>query len=123
MDTKPIAQTPHIQYRQNETKGGADAKANETAGVAKTEQAQSQAKHVVSKDIGVDVEVSQAAREKAIAHRKAFDIAIATPEVREDRVAELKRQIQQGLYKPQPEKIADGILREAVLEHLANQPD
>lgn len=68
---------------------------------------------------GANVAVSPQARQLADAHKKAFEIAKATPDVREDRVAALKKQIQAGTYKPDPEKIADGIAREALLEYLA----
>jgi len=68
---------------------------------------------------GINVALSPKARELADARKRAFDIAKATPDVREDRVAELKRQIQAGTYQVDPGKIADGIAREALLEYLA----
>ncbi len=68
---------------------------------------------------GINVALSPKARELADARKKAFDIAKGTPDVREDRVAELKRQIQAGTYQVDPGKIADGIAREALLEYLA----
>lgn len=72
---------------------------------------------------GVDVAVSPQAREMAEARAKALNIARNTPDVREDRVAELKKQIQSGNYKVNPEKIADGIMREALFEHLAESDE
>lgn len=71
-------------------------------------------------DPGVGVNVSPRAREIAESHKKAFEIAKSTPAVREDRVAELKRQIQAGTYNPDPARIADGIAREALFEYLAS---
>lgn len=68
---------------------------------------------------GINVALSPQARELSDARKKAFDIAKATPDIREDRVAELKRQIQSGTYQVDPGKIADGIAREALLEYLA----
>ena len=68
---------------------------------------------------GINVAVSPKARELADARKRAFDIAKATPDIREDRVAEIKRQIQAGTYQADPEKIADGIGREAILEYMA----
>ncbi len=68
---------------------------------------------------GASVAVSHQARQLADAHKKAFEIAKATPDVREERIAALKRQIEAGTYKPDPGKIADGIAREALLEYLA----
>lgn len=69
---------------------------------------------------GVDVAVSDKARARAADQKKAMDIAMKTPDVREDRVAALKAQIDAGTYKVDSGKIADGMVREAVMEHLAN---
>lgn len=69
---------------------------------------------------GVDVTVSDKARMRAAEQKKAVDIAMKTPDVREDRVAALKSQIDAGTYKVDSGKIADGIVREAVKEHLAS---
>lgn len=62
-----------------------------------------------------DVDMS----ERAKSYQKALEIARATPDVREDRVAALKKQIQDGTYKIDSGAIADGIAREAIIEHLA----
>ncbi len=70
-----------------------------------------------------DVALSPQAREMADAREKAMQIAKATSPVREDRVAELKQKIQNGTYQIDSDKIADGIMREAVLDQLANMPD
>jgi negative regulator of flagellin synthesis FlgM len=59
----------------------------------------------------------------ADARAKALQIARNTPEVREDRVAELKRQVQNATYKVDPEKVADGIMREALFEHLSESDE
>lgn len=69
-----------------------------------------------------NVQLSSEARELAEARQKAFDIARNTPEVREDKVQELKEKIKSGEYKVSSEKIADGILREALMEKLAAGP-
>jgi len=66
-----------------------------------------------------DVSISPHAKDRAAAFQKAFDIAKATPEIREDRVKALKEQIQNGTYKVDSGDIADAMLREAVKEHLA----
>jgi negative regulator of flagellin synthesis FlgM len=68
-------------------------------------------------DYGLDV--SQKARDMAQARAKATEIARNTPDIREDRVAELKKKIQDGTYQVQPEKIADGIMREALRDQVA----
>jgi flagellar biosynthesis anti-sigma factor FlgM len=68
---------------------------------------------------GVDVNLSPAAREKAQAYQKALDIARKTPDIREDRVAEMKKKIQDGNYKIDSGKIADGMLMEAIRDKVA----
>lgn len=70
-----------------------------------------------------DVNISTAAKERADATAKALDIARNTPDVREDRVAEIKAQIAAGSYKIDSGKIADGMLREAIKDHLATIDD
>jgi flagellar biosynthesis anti-sigma factor FlgM len=72
---------------------------------------------------GVAVQLSNSAQEISKAHRRAFEIAKATPEVREDRVADLKKRIESGEYKADSSQIADGIMREALMEQLALTPD
>jgi negative regulator of flagellin synthesis FlgM len=67
-----------------------------------------------------NVKISGDAKSRAEAHAKALSIARATPDVREDRVAALKKQVDEGTYKVDAGDIADGMLREAVKEHLAN---
>lgn len=67
-----------------------------------------------------NVQISTSAKERAEAQKKAFDIAKATPEIREDKVADLKARIQAGTYQIDSGKIADGMLREAIMEHLAD---
>jgi flagellar biosynthesis anti-sigma factor FlgM len=69
------------------------------------------------------VELSEKGKSRAAEQKKAFDIAKNTPDVREDRVAELKAKIQSGTYEIDSGKIADGMLREAIMEHLATSKD
>ena len=71
----------------------------------------------------VNVSLSPEAKVLAEAKKKALGIAMNTPDVREDRVAELKRKISAGEYQIDSEKIADGILREALREQLATVPE
>jgi len=91
--------------------------------IAKNDKARQAKEEVKGKklDKSVDVELSPDAKALAEAHAKAFEIAINTPEVNEDRVAELKAKIQNGTYRVNPEGIADGILREAILDKLAEE--
>jgi len=65
------------------------------------------------------VNISAAAKDRAVAQQRAKDIALSTPDIREDRVAMLKAQINDGTYQIDSGKIADGMLREAIKEHLA----
>jgi negative regulator of flagellin synthesis FlgM len=53
-------------------------------------------------------EISGRAKEFA----KAHSVAAATPDVREDRIAELKRRIASGEYKVDSEKVAEKMLGE-----------
>lgn len=66
-----------------------------------------------------NVQISADGKGRAEAMNKALDIARNTPDVREDRVAALKKQIQEGTYQVDSGKIADGMLREAIKDHLA----
>ena len=66
-----------------------------------------------------DVSLSPQAKKRMEESQKAFDIAKNTSPVREDKVRLIKEQIAAGTYKMDPGDIADGILREAVREHLA----
>lgn len=69
------------------------------------------------------VSLSGKSLERQRMQKKALEIANQTPDVREDRVAELRRQIKDGSYKIDPEKIAMGMIREAVRDQVAEMPD
>jgi len=84
---------------------------NDPRGVSKQQSLNDQ------KSVGVSV--SDRAREIAAAKQKAFDIAKNTDPVRHDKVAELKAKILSGEYKVDAEKVAHGMLREAVKDELA----
>jgi negative regulator of flagellin synthesis FlgM len=73
------------------------------------------------KDFGV--QLSEDARKRADERKKSFEIAKNTPDVREEKVAAIKAKIQAGTYEVDSGKIADGMLREAIMEHLANNKD
>lgn len=70
-------------------------------------------------DKGSNVQISDGAKSRAEAYQKALDIAKNTPDIREDRVASIKQQIKDGTYQVDSGKIADGMLREAIKDHLA----
>ena len=67
-----------------------------------------------------NVKFSKPSQELNAAYQKAYEIAQNTPEVREQRVAELKAKIEKGEYKVDSEAVADGLLREAICDHLTN---
>ena len=69
------------------------------------------------------VELSDRAKSRAAEQKKAFDIAKNTPDIREDKVAEIKARIQAGTYEVDSGKIADGMLREALMDHMATSKD
>lgn len=66
-----------------------------------------------------NVQISQRARELSQA-RKAVEDA---PDIREDKVAHFKKLIGSGEYRPESNRIADGILHEAIRDELANHPE
>lgn len=105
--------SPVTSGRANES-SGANKAAKSADGMAAL------AKSSTADGKGVDVSVSDKARSRASDQKKAVDLALQAPEVREDRVAAIKSQIAAGTYKVDSGKIADGMVREAVMEHLAN---
>lgn len=70
-----------------------------------------------------NVKLSDRAKEMSEARLKALDIARNTSDVREDRVADLKKRIESGEYKASAENIADGMLREAIRDELSKEPE
>jgi negative regulator of flagellin synthesis FlgM len=66
-----------------------------------------------------NVNISDSAKDRADASQKALNIARNTPDIREDKVAALKAQIDAGTYKVDAGKVADGMMREAIKEHLS----
>lgn len=117
MDTKPINQ-PGINLTKQVGTGKLNQKELDKVDDAKVD-AKARAANLSTDQIGVDVALSASAKELAEAHAKALDIALNTPDVNEKRVEELKKKIQDGTYKINAAGIADGILKEAVLERLA----
>ena len=65
------------------------------------------------------VRISSDIKDKQDAFNRALQIAKETKPEREDRIETLKARIQSGEYKPNAEQIANGILREAMMERLA----
>jgi flagellar biosynthesis anti-sigma factor FlgM len=70
-----------------------------------------------------NLSLSTPSKERAEAYKKALEIARKTPDVREDRVSEIKKKLANGTYNVDSGAIADGMLREAIMEKLANTPE
>jgi negative regulator of flagellin synthesis FlgM len=66
-----------------------------------------------------NVQISQKAKDLSLI-KKTLD---ETPDIREDKIAHFKELIASGKYKPDAGKIADGILKEAVMDELSKTPD
>lgn len=118
MDTRPVnsagangvASTGNAPATTGTEKTTKAKKAGEASGSAA-------AKGGTKQDWGLDI--SPKAKEMSEAYKKAGEIARATPDVREDRVADIKKRLAEGTYEVDSGKIADGMMREAMLEHLA----
>lgn len=115
MATKPINNAGVMSSLS--TIGAADAAKAKDAAAVQSNQVAAKATPAPTKS--ADVNISTGARSRAEASQKALEIARNTPDVREDRVAMLKKQIDEGTYKVDAGKIADGMMREAILDHLA----
>lgn len=115
METKRVGHGITSGAQLDSTSRAGAAPANVEGGVADTQKA------LASK--GVDVAVSDKARAMAKAREKATEIARQTSDIREDRVRELRDRIQSGQYQVDATKIADGMMREAILDKLSTMPD
>jgi negative regulator of flagellin synthesis FlgM len=91
-------------------------KARETGKLGAGEYAKS-AKRVDAP--AAEVSISPRARELAAATRAVRE----TPDVREDKVEHYKKLIQNGEYKVDAGKVADGIAREAIRDDLSSEPE
>lgn len=116
MSTKPINNSGIMSSLS--TVAAQDAAKAKDAGAVQNKQASLPTTSEAAK-ANFDVNISTGARSRAEASSKALEIARNTPDVREDRVAMLKKQIEEGTYKVDSGKIADGMMREAILDHLA----
>lgn len=109
MDTKSVGHSQDIRKH-------VDATSTRRAEPAKADESN---KNQRSGSKGVDLQLSSEAKELAKARAKALEIARETPDVREEKIAELKARINSGLYKVDPGNVADGILIEAIRDELA----
>ena len=121
MDTKPVRPTtspasPTASVPESASKGIDKAGAASRGGDVRGSR---------SKERGDDFNLALSAesKERADAYRKALEIARKTPDVREDRVQAIKKQLAEGSYQVDSGTIADGMLREAILDKLANTPE
>ncbi len=108
--------------QNNRAVGGIATQTSRTDKAGKTDETDSESvakSSAKARDGAAGVNISPAAKDRAAASMKARDIALSTPDIREDRVADLKAQIDAGTYKIDSGKIADGMMREAIKEHLA----
>jgi len=109
-----------VKVRNNGLKNSSSILNSEISGT-ESESKVSKSANASSNMNAVGVNVSDKAKENAAARQKAFDIAKNTDPVRHDRVAELKAQIAAGTYQADPEKIAHGMLREAIKDRVSSQ--
>ncbi len=82
--------------------------ASRTDKARQVEKARQDFKTPPSTNTSANAEISSKAKDAA----KAHVVAATTPDVREDRVAELKRKIAEGTYKVDSDAIADKMIRE-----------
>ena len=68
---------------------------------------------------GVEVKLSKEGVNLDKSYQKAFEIAKQTPATRADKIKALKAQIESGEYKVDAGKVADGILLEAIKDHVS----
>lgn len=99
-----------------------NAPVNKSKGIQKDLDKMVQPKKDGDDKADFNVNLSPKAKEMAEARKKAMDIAKNTSDIREDKVADFKRRIASGEYKPEAENIADGMMREAIRDELAKNP-
>ena len=103
--------------RVNESSGlNRAAKTQDSPIVAGAKLAQSQS----TLPKGVDVSVSEGAKNRVAEQKRAKDLAMKAPDVREDRVEAIKAKMAAGTYQVDSDKIATGMMREAIMEHLTS---
>lgn len=80
-------------------------------------EAQNKLRQNASKDYKVSI--SDQSKNMELSKAKAFEVASATDPVRHDKVSVLKEKIAKGQYKVDSGRIADGMLKEAIRDHIA----
>lgn len=99
------------------TNAQSTAKTTQTEKAAAT--APAAAPQPAAKSDASGVNISPRAKEMALAKK----VVENTPDIREDKVAKFKEMIANGQYKPDAAKITEGIVREAVRDEIAKNPD
>ena len=120
METKPVKNMVQISNLKVSDSQSAE-KLGKTTKKENIDKTQHPAGAEIQSRGGYDVSLSTQAKELADAHKKAYEIAQKTPDIREDRVAELRQQIKEGKYKIDPEKIVEGMVKEALQDRLAQR--
>lgn len=118
MTTRPINNSTITSTPMNTTRTGSTGSVTDTGRIERT-SVEGVSGETATPSGGFDVNLSPAAREKAKAFQKALEIARNTPDIREDRVAEIKKKIQDGTYQVDSGKIADGMLMEAIRDKVS----
>ena len=118
MTTRPINNNNNSNSSLNAVRTGSASSVTDAKRADRTDLG-SQIGEATTPGGGFDVNLSQASKEKAQAYQKALEIARRTPDIREDRVAEIKKKIQDGNYQVDAGKIADGMLMEAIRDKVA----
>ena len=123
MAIKNVSSSPVGNSSLKQTKDSEKSKSPVIAELGSASSISQAAANASASNKNYGVELSDKGKSRAAEQKKAFDIAKNTPDIREDRVAELKAKIQAGTYEVDSGKIADGMLREAIMEHLATSKD
>lgn len=99
-----VNQSPTTPIQSAQTGEATGAKKSAKTSAAQAAYAQSSA----STEGAAKTEISAKAREMA----KAKSVAQQTPDVREEKVAEIKRRLAEGRYKVDPQAVADRMVDE-----------
>ncbi len=104
------------QSGSNPVQGSEISQAGKAKAANKSDKAESAAKAAESARSGgadsVKAELSSRGKELAKDMAKAKEVASGAPDIREEKVAELKRRIAAGKYNVSPEAIADKMVDE-----------
>jgi len=104
------------QSGSNPVQGSEISQAGKAKAASKTEKPEGPAKAAEGAKTGggesVKADISSRGKELAKDMAKAKEVATSAPDIREEKVAELKRRIAAGKYNVSPEAIADKMVDE-----------